>query len=397
VSREALTKNVAPVSELITLCRGMKHLKSLVHVSSAYSQCNRTGVIDEVHYQTPLPPSKLLGLLDWMTDEQLETLAPTLSSGYPNIYTFTKALAEQVIMDEARGLPVAIYRPSIIGASLNEPVEGWVDVLHGPTGAFIAVGKGFLRVVRCDEFRKADFVPVDLVNNFLIAIGWITGTSPSPSPIFYNYSSSTLNPMSWIQLCDYFMEAQELYPMDKVYRRPWVCKARPAQFYPVFNFFLHLIPGFIGDTILRLLQKKPFFVRTYSKLNGALQQLDYFLQMDWRWTHNNSDKLLALMSPEDRQTFDFDIRKMNWQTYIKRYCLGVKQYLLHEDLADLPKARQNIKRLRNMRFTFNLIVFLLATRVLYRRSQVARQLWNGMWDFCVRGFSKLGIPAWHSF
>ena len=63
-----------------------------------------------------------------------------------------------------------------------------------------------------------------------------------------------------------------------------------------------------------------------------------------QWTHNNSDKLLALMSPEDRQTFDFDIRKMNWQIYIKRYCLGLKQYLLHEDLADLPKARQNIKR-----------------------------------------------------
>ena len=64
------------------------------------------------------------------------------------------------------------------------------------------MGKGFLRVVRCDEFRKADFVPVDLVNNFLIAIGWITGASPTPSPIFYNYSSSTLNPMNWVQLCE---------------------------------------------------------------------------------------------------------------------------------------------------------------------------------------------------
>ena len=71
------------------------------------------------------------------------------------------------------------------------------------------VGKGFLRVVRCDEFRKADFVPVDLVNNFLIAIGWITGTSPSPSPIFYNYSSSTLNPMSWIQLCESYLTPLE--------------------------------------------------------------------------------------------------------------------------------------------------------------------------------------------
>jgi fatty acyl-CoA reductase len=145
------------------------------------------------------------------------------------------------------------------------------------------------------------------------------------------------------------------------------------------------------------MQRKPFFVRTYSKINGALQQLEYFMKFDWRWANNNSDKLLALMSPEDRENFDFDIRKMDWQVYIDRYILGVKRYLLHEDLADLPKARQNIKRLRNMRFTFNLIMFLLATRVLYVRSQVARQLWDGMLDFCVRWLAKLGIPAWHSF
>jgi fatty acyl-CoA reductase len=74
----------------------MKHLKSLVHVSSAYSQCDRQGMIEEVNYPTPLPPSKLLGLLDWMTDDQLEILAPTLTTGYPNTYTYTKALAEQV-------------------------------------------------------------------------------------------------------------------------------------------------------------------------------------------------------------------------------------------------------------------------------------------------------------
>jgi fatty acyl-CoA reductase len=306
-------------------------------------------------------------------------------------------LSIQVLMDEAKGLPVAIYRPSIIGASLKEPVEGWVDALHGPTGVFIAAGKGFLRVLRCDEYRKADFVPVDLVNNLLISIGWITGVSPAPSPIFYNYSSSTLNPMNWLELYYYFIKAQEMYPMENLYRRPWVCRARPVQFYPLLNFFLHLIPGFIGDTILRLMQRKPFFVRTYSKINGALQQLEYFMKFDWRWANNNSDKLLALMSPEDRENFDFDIRKMDWQVYIDRYILGVKRYLLHEDLADLPKARQNIKRLRNMRFTFNLIMFLLATRVLYVRSQVARQLWDGMLDFCVRWLAKLGIPAWHSF
>jgi fatty acyl-CoA reductase len=32
---------------------------------------------------------------------------------WPNTYSFTKALAEDMIRDEARGLPIGILRPSI--------------------------------------------------------------------------------------------------------------------------------------------------------------------------------------------------------------------------------------------------------------------------------------------
>ena len=45
-----------------------------------------------LHSLTPPPFS----LPSWMTDDQLDTLAPTLTNGYPNTYTYTKALAEQV-------------------------------------------------------------------------------------------------------------------------------------------------------------------------------------------------------------------------------------------------------------------------------------------------------------
>lgn len=32
---------------------------------------------------------------------------------WPNVYTFTKCIAENVIENESDGLPVAIYRPTI--------------------------------------------------------------------------------------------------------------------------------------------------------------------------------------------------------------------------------------------------------------------------------------------
>ena len=40
-----------------------------------------------------------------------------------NIHYSMYCMYVQVLMTEAKGLPVAVYRPSIIGASLNEPVE----------------------------------------------------------------------------------------------------------------------------------------------------------------------------------------------------------------------------------------------------------------------------------
>ena len=57
-----------------------------------------------------------------MTDEQLELLLPSLLQGRPNTYTFTKALGENVLQNEAKDLPVAICRPSIVGAACKEPL-----------------------------------------------------------------------------------------------------------------------------------------------------------------------------------------------------------------------------------------------------------------------------------
>lgn len=59
----------------------------------------------------------------WLTDEQFEILTPSLVKEMPNTYTFTKKLAEEYLRKEAGGLPIAICRPSIVGAAYKEPVD----------------------------------------------------------------------------------------------------------------------------------------------------------------------------------------------------------------------------------------------------------------------------------
>lgn len=99
-----------------------------------------------------------------MDEELVSTLTPKLIRQHPNTYTYTKALAEYLVQQEASHLNVAIVRPSIVGASWKEPfpvsngessiiqlrrrelqvlkallLQGWIDNFNGPSGIFIAV------------------------------------------------------------------------------------------------------------------------------------------------------------------------------------------------------------------------------------------------------------------
>ena len=94
----------------------------------------------------------------------------------PNTYTFTKALAEKLILEEHGDVPTAIVRPSIVTAALQEPIPGWIDNLNGPTAVIAGMAKGVISVVRCKEDLVADVVPVDIVINLMIVVAWHTAT-----------------------------------------------------------------------------------------------------------------------------------------------------------------------------------------------------------------------------
>lgn len=56
-----------------------------------------------------------------MDDDLVLALTPKLIGARPNTYTYTKALAEYMVQQEAGDLNIAIVRPSIVGASWKEP------------------------------------------------------------------------------------------------------------------------------------------------------------------------------------------------------------------------------------------------------------------------------------
>lgn len=91
-------------------------------------------------------------------------------NGFPNTYTYTKRMAEHLLVDNnKKKIPLLILRPSVIGASLDEPFPGWTDSIGLAGGLYLLGGLGILKELPGDPKNIADVVPVDIVTNQLLA------------------------------------------------------------------------------------------------------------------------------------------------------------------------------------------------------------------------------------
>lgn len=109
---------------------------------------------------------------------------------FPNYYTLSKALAEDLVSKYKEKFPIAIARPSIVSASVKEPVPGWIEGINGPTGLMLAIGKGILRSYYCDPTSNVEAIPVDLACNAMIAIGCKRAMTKGSNMLIYNLSTA---------------------------------------------------------------------------------------------------------------------------------------------------------------------------------------------------------------
>ena len=58
-----------------------------------------------------------------MSDSMFADITADILRQWPNTYTFTKAIAERLLLDERGHVPAVIFRPSIVTASLKEPIS----------------------------------------------------------------------------------------------------------------------------------------------------------------------------------------------------------------------------------------------------------------------------------
>uniref|UniRef100_A0A8C4RTW6 Fatty acyl-CoA reductase n=2 Tax=Erpetoichthys calabaricus TaxID=27687 RepID=A0A8C4RTW6_ERPCA len=387
--KDAVQLNVLATQQLLALAHRMKNLEVFIHVSTAYANCNRS-LIEEVVYPPPVDHKKLIDSLEWMDDKLINEITPKLIGDRPNTYTYTKALAEHVVQQECGNLNVAIIRPSIVGASWKEPFPGWIDNFNGPSGIFIAAGKGILRTMRASNNAVADLVPVDVVVNTTLAAAWYSGVHRYTRPrsvLVYNCTTGGVNPFHWGEVEYHVISTFKRNPLEQAFRRPNVNLTSNHLIYQYWIAVSHKAPAFLYDIYLRITGRTPRMMKTITRLHKAMMLLEYFTSHSWVWSTDNTNMLMNQLSAEDKKVFNFDVRQLHWAEYMENYCMGTKKYVLNEELSGLPAARKHLNKLRNIRYAFNTILVVLIWRVFIARSQMARNIWYFVVSLCYKFLS----------
>lgn len=112
---ESLKCNVKGTQEVLKLSKDIQNLKTFVYMSTAYSNCPRKE-IKEIFYEPAQNPStwiKFIYKLADENDENFKILTQKLIEPWPNSYSYTKALCEEMVRKFGENIPTAVIRPSI--------------------------------------------------------------------------------------------------------------------------------------------------------------------------------------------------------------------------------------------------------------------------------------------
>jgi fatty acyl-CoA reductase len=262
----------------------------------------------------------------WVSDQLVEAgRARAASLGWPDAYTYTKALGERALLESRGDVPVSIVRPSIIESALAEPRPGWIRGFRMAEPVILSFARGLLKEFPGVPEGIVDVIPVDLVSAAIIAVA---ARGPEPEPDVIQVASGSVNPLRYRQLVDnvsaWFTERPLYDP-----------KGQPI-LVPEFGFpgrgrvqgQLNRAKGAIerAEKVLHALPLRGRQAEWSSTLDEKRDEVDRalgYVELYGKYAECEAvygvERLLALhasLDPADRQDFGIDPRVVEWPRYI---------------------------------------------------------------------------------
>ncbi|XP_073949860.1 putative fatty acyl-CoA reductase CG5065 isoform X2 [Choristoneura fumiferana] len=315
------TLNVEGTERMLDLSRRVKRLEGFVHFSTAF--CNYDlRELEEVVYP---PPAKREDVYKFLQNNSNSKELKKLLNGHPNTYTFTKALAETLVVEKRGTMPTAIIRPAIVMPSLAEPMEGWIDNWQGPIALMTAAAKGRLRGMLGSDHYITDLVPVDYVANMAA----IVATKCTNEVAVYHCCTSTVNPLTCRDTVTYFAsEGVKNGFNDKYAPPPHVTFFKHAFIVDAFAFLTQTVPAYCLDLLQIAKRKKTRYVKGLALMTTLRKAMQPFIGRSWQFRSERAQELIRALPPADRRLFPCDPAHIQWRPYLAGCFRGAQKHLM---------------------------------------------------------------------
>jgi long-chain acyl-CoA synthetase len=368
--------------------------KRLLHVSTCYVAGDRSGPVPETldplisPNKSTLHPAQehqhfreLNAANSCSTADRVATVAERAKSlGWPNIYTYSKAIAERLLWlrDD---IELTLVRPSIVECAIDAPFAGWNEGINTSAPLSWLIGSYFRDLPAQPKYRF-DIIPVDTVARavFQVLAGMLAGTAER----VYHLASSDTNPLTFERtlelnglavrrytrlhggsLADKLL-LQHLDPVGVPLKdQPWwqvpnlKTWAEAAQSHLANSDARSWLPAPLRDVFGDALEDKTDALRDqFAQAHRQLRRVEKLLKLyqpfihdnDYEFVTGNIRELDRGLSAEERRYFGWNIATIDWRTYwLDIQYPGLRRWsipLIHGDDVASDPAPQHPVRLR---------------------------------------------------
>jgi thioester reductase-like protein len=242
--------------------------------------------------------------------------------GWANTYTLTKSLAESLICKYGAALPIAIVRPAIVETSLEKPFLGWNEGINTSASLSYLLGTYF-RQLPSNERKRLDVIPVDSVcrGMTLIAAAIVQRRNAQ----VYQLATSVTNPCDMRRSIELTSLAHRKHYRALEGLESWlrlrfdaipVSKQRYERMSaPAQKAIIKSIQRIVSPLPLR---KTPLAraERSLEKVEKLIELFEPFILLNEHdFVAENVEKLGHALVAEERATFGYDTRSIDWWEY----------------------------------------------------------------------------------
>ncbi|CAJ2654629.1 fatty acyl-CoA reductase 1-like [Trifolium pratense] len=345
--------NTKGALNVLNIAKNCRRLKAFGHISTAYvcgDAKDGHGILQEkpfemgqslkkdskldIHKEMDLIKRKLAELQAMNVDEnsmkcvmQDYGMERANFHGWPNTYTFTKAMGEMLLMHKKDNVPLIIIRPTMITSTRKDPFPGWIEGLRTIDSMIYGYGHGKIKFFLGNPNTIMDAIPADMVINCVMTAIFFHSNEP-PKNFIYHISSSLRNPIKSSDLHNichhYFMKT----PCINQNGKPIIIsKGIVVNSFAAFNIFM-IIRFVLLLMVLNLVNKicRNSFKDVYDNQSRKFRVLQHLAKLYKPYAYFNSIfddtnvEILRMATKVNLKTkndeLDFDPTSFDWKDYM---------------------------------------------------------------------------------